>query len=80
MGFLETLVLMVVSSWVYTRNLTYRHKVNSQIDHDASPITANQPASPSTEVKSEPLTRGTFDNATTRNDALTWQLVQAQLL
>ena len=80
MGFLETLVLMVVSSWVYTRNLTYHHKVNSQIDHDANPITANQPASPSTEVKSEPLAGGTFDNATTRNDALTWQLVQAQLL
>ena len=30
-------------------------KVNSQIDHDANPITAKQPACPSTEVKSEPL-------------------------
>lgn len=30
-------------------------KVNSQIDHDANPITAKQPAFPSTEVKSEPL-------------------------
>ena len=55
-------------------------KVDSQIGHDANPITANQPASPSTEVKSEPLARGTFDNDATRNDALTWQLVQAQLL
>ena len=30
-------------------------KVNSQRDHDANPITAKQPACPSTEVKSEPL-------------------------
>ena len=30
-------------------------KVNSQIDHDANPITAKQSACPSTEVKSEPL-------------------------
>ena len=30
-------------------------KVTSQIDHDANPITAKQPACPSTEVRSEPL-------------------------